>query len=191
VLERGGAGLNLTWEVREGILHHPWSMPPPSTLEGQAVRVANRIAVVTSDLEAALDGGLISPDELPAEPRAALGPTPGEWVARFIGDAVSASLDSPQVGLSPRMEAVHATLQGFLAARVHARSSARARSDRAIHCLQSVVVYQLEHPEGLPPAVRVGDPLEVRVLDEVAGMTDGRVLQEFSRFFLPVGGATD
>lgn len=190
VLERDGNGLNLTWEVREGILHHPWTMPPPSTPEGQAVRVANRVAVVTSDLAAALGGGIVTDSELPAEVAAALGSTPAEWITAFTEDAVAASLDSPQVTLSPRMEAVHTTLQGFLARRVHERPAARARSDRAIHCLRSLVVYLLEHAGDLPPAARAGDPLVVRVLDEVAGMTDGRVLGEFGRFFLPEGGAT-
>ncbi len=190
VLERGGAGLNLTWEVREGILHHPWTMPPPSTLEGQAVRVANRVAVVTSDLGAALDGGVISPNELPSEVGTVLGSSPGEWVATFVADAVGASLDSPQVTLSPRMESIHSMLQAFLGARAHRRPAARTQSDRAVHCLRSLVVYSMEHADTLPPAARPGDPLVVRVTDEVAAMTDGRVLGEFARLFLPDGRAT-
>jgi dGTPase len=189
VLERGGAGLNLTWEVREGILHHPWTMPPPSTLEGQAVRIANRIAVVTSDLGAAVASEVVPADDVPSE-AGVLGSSPAEWVATFAADAVSSSLDSPQVVLSPHMESVHAALQDFLAARVHDRPAARARADRAIHCMRSLVVYLMEHPDGLPPAARAGDPREVRVIDEVAAMTDGRVLDEFARLFLPEGGAT-
>lgn len=188
-LERDGTGLNLTWEVREGILHHSWTMPPPSTPEGQAVRVANRIAVVTSDLAAALVTGAISAEEVPASVTAALGTTSGAWIAALVQDVVMTSMDSPEVVLSPAMEHVHATLQSFLAERVHGRPAARSRGDRAVHCLRSLVVYLLEHPEGLPGSGRPDDPLVVRVLDEVSAMTDGRALGEFRRLFLPEGSA--
>jgi dGTPase len=185
VLERDGTGLNLTWEVREGILHHPWTMPPPSTPEGQAARVANRIAVVTGDLGTALVTGAISAEEVPVAVLAALGRTPGQWTATFVHDVVATSLDSPEVTLSPALEQVHATLREFLAERVHARPAARSRGDRALHCLRSLVVYLLEHPDGLPATRRSHDPPVVTVLDEVSAMTDGRALAEFRRLFLP------
>jgi dGTPase len=188
-LERGGQGLNLTWEVREGILNHPWSMPPPSTLEGQAVRIANRVAVLAGDLGAALDAGTLSADELPGVV-ATLGAEPSDWVAAFLQDVVATSLDAPEVALSPRMESIHATLREFLGERVHGRPAARAQTDRAVHCLRSLAVYHLEDPSGLPDSGTDDDPLVVRVVDEIAGLTDEEALADFRRLFLPEGGPT-
>jgi len=74
-LENDGEGLNLSWEVRDGILHHPWSMPPPSTLEAQVVRFADRIAYVNHDVDDALRAGVLDPTELPAESIEVLGAT--------------------------------------------------------------------------------------------------------------------
>jgi len=186
VLEGDGVGLNLTWEVREGILHHASTMPPPSTLEGQAVRAAKRIALVTGDVVAGLHAELFSLDALPAEAVATLGPAPERWTAAFTADVVAKSLDRPEVTLSARLESVEATLGQFLAARVHNRPAARAQADRAIHCLRSLVIHRLEGADQAPQ----GDPPVVRALDEVAAMTDGRALAEFRRLFLPEGGAT-
>jgi len=185
VLERGGAGLNLTWEVRDGILNHPGTMPPPATLEGQAVRVANRIAVLTHDLEAAVRAGVLAESAVPQPITTALGRTHGERVATFVEDVVSGSIDQPQVRQGQWLDEVGAELQAFLSAAVHERATARTQRDKAVHCLRSLVVYSLENPALLPPPVRTDDPLAVRVLDEVSGMTDGRALAEFERRFLP------
>jgi dGTPase len=190
VLERGGAGLNLTWEVREGILNHAGTMAPPSTQEGQAVRVADGIATITGDLAAALSAGIVAAGDLPAVVGGVLGAAQGAWLAALADDVVGASLDTPEVALSQRMEWVATELAEFLAQRVHARPAARARSDRAVHCLRSLVVHHLEHPGGLPPALSDGDPPVVRAVDQVAALTDGRALAEFRRLFLPEGGAT-
>src|SRR5437773_11715948 len=74
-LENDGRGLNLTREVRHGILHHPWSMPPPSTLEATIVRFADRIAYVNHDVDDAIRAGVLRADELPAGPLEVLGTT--------------------------------------------------------------------------------------------------------------------
>ena len=66
-LENDGAGLNLTWEVRDGIVHHPWSMPMPATLEAQLVRFADRIAYINHDIDDAVRAGVLDERELPAD----------------------------------------------------------------------------------------------------------------------------
>jgi dGTPase len=133
----------------------------------------------------ALVTGTISAEEVPALVPAALGDTPGQWTATLVHDVVVTSLDSPEVALGTAMEQVHGTLREFLGERVHARPAARSRGDRAVHCLRSLVVYLLEHPDGLPRTGRSDDPLVVSVLDEVSALTDGRALAEFRRLFLP------
>jgi len=185
VLERGGRGLNLTWEVREGILHHPWSMPPPATPEGQAVRVAGAAVGATADLAAAIAAGLVDPGRTPPQVRRGLGEGESAQVATLVADVVDASMDQPEVRLSPAREEVLAGLRAWLDAEVLGRGSPRARRDRAVHCLRSLVVHQLEHPDALPAPARPRDPTVVRVLDEVSGMTDARAVATFERLFLP------
>src|SRR5213596_163420 len=85
-LEDDGRGLNLTWEVRDGILHHPWSMPPPSTLEAQVVRFADRIAYINHDIDDAMRAGLLAPEELPPEPLRVLGQTHAERIGTLVTD---------------------------------------------------------------------------------------------------------
>ena len=89
LLENDGEGLNLTWEVRDGIVHHPWSMPPPSTLEAQVVRFADRIAYLNHDLDDAVRAGVLEPGELPAGPLAVLGRTHSERINTLVTDLVT------------------------------------------------------------------------------------------------------
>ena len=99
-LENDGEGLNLTWEVRDGIVNHPWSMPPPSTLEAQVVRFADRIAYLNHDVDDALRAGVLLLDDLPSGPIALLGKTHSRRIGVLVGDLVEQSLDRPEVRLS-------------------------------------------------------------------------------------------
>src|SRR5215210_7504570 len=96
-LENDGAGLNLTWEVRDGIVNHPWSMPPPSTPEAQIVRFADRIAYLNHDVDDALRAGVLSEAELPSGPMEVLGATHSARVNTLVTDLVAASDDQPEV----------------------------------------------------------------------------------------------
>src|SRR5213083_2849467 len=99
-LEDDGAGLNLTWEVRDGIVNHPWSMPPPSTLEAKIVRFADRIAYVNHDVDDAIRAGVLDPRELPEGPVAVLGRTHGGRIDTLVTDLVESSEDRPEIALS-------------------------------------------------------------------------------------------
>src|SRR5438876_8631784 len=96
-LENDGAGLNLTWEVRDGILNHTWSMPMPATLEGQVARFADRMAYVNHDVDDAIRAGLIAPTSLPARAVAVLGGTHGERIDTLITDLVHESQDGEAI----------------------------------------------------------------------------------------------
>ncbi|MDP8969459.1 MAG: HD domain-containing protein [Actinomycetota bacterium] len=184
-LERGGRGLNLTWEVRDGILSH---LPPsalPATPEGQVVRVADAVASPSHDLEAALCAGLVATEDLPGDAVSVLGRTHGERVTTMLEDVVAASLDSSEIAMSPPVREALGALDAFVAQAVHARPAADAERARAIHCLRSLCVFYLENESRLPAAHRGSEPLNVRVVDYVAAMTDREALEQFGRLFVP------
>jgi dGTPase len=183
--ERGGAGLNLTWEVRDGILHHAWPSPPPTTVEGQAARVASAAEWLSGDLEHAISGGIIDPGEEPQEVRNILGPAHGERLRRIAEDTVAHSGDAPEVIPTPRVARVLRVLREFLGERLYAAPAVRSEQFRAIYCLRSLTLFYTENPEALPALHQGDDPLPVRVCDHVSSLTDRAALVEFRRRFLP------
>ena len=102
VLEYEGKGINLTWEVRDGILNHSGDRMP-ATLEGQVVRTADRIAYVNHDVDDAIRAGLISPDDLPRNAINHLGRHPGQRIDALVRDAIAASADLDLIRLSDRI----------------------------------------------------------------------------------------
>jgi dGTPase len=187
-LENEGRGLNLTWEVRDGIVHHPWSMPEPSTLEAQIVRYADRIAYVNHDIDDAVRAGVLEPDELPAEPLAVLGDTHSARINRLVTDLVDTSTDRAELALSPDVFEALDALRDFLFEHVYLRTEARAEQEKAAALLQELFTYYLEHPRELPAEYhRAPGDLPTRVADHIAGMTDRYALSTYERLFLPQG----
>jgi dGTPase len=184
-LEGDGRGLNLTWEVRDGILSHSPHAPVPAALEGQVVRVVTRIVSVTDELEDALRIGICLRSDVPDEVYRVLGDSHVERVARLVSDIVAASTDVPEVGMSQWMAHALDTLAAFVAERVHDRGDQQAERARGIHCLRSLVIFYLDNPDRLPAAHRGKDPLPVRTLDFVSGLTDAQALHQFQRLLLP------
>ncbi len=181
-LENGGAGLNLTWEVRDGILNHRADTQTPATLEGQAVRVADAIAAVAHDVHDAVRAGVLSGDRVPSEVTAALGATYEERLTVLIRDVVTESADRPELAMSPRIEEAQHTLQRVLRDALDASPLLVGERTRAVHCLSSLAVYLLQNPEQSP---RDGDDAMALMCDTVAGYTDSQALAEFARRFLP------
>lgn len=186
-LEGGGAGLNLTWEVRDGILHHREPAPQAATTEGQVVQQAVRIAGVMQDLDAALEAKLVAVHELPHDVHAVLGASPDQQEASMVADVVVTSVDQPELQASPTVDRARRSLVEFLSTRVARRLAVRAERDRALHCLRSLGVFYLENPDDLPFEQRGEEPLVVRVLDVLAEMTDAEAKDAFARRFLPGG----
>jgi len=187
-LENDGTGLNLTWEVRDGIVHHPWSMPPPATLEAQIVRFADRIAYINHDLDDAVRAGVLREDELPSEPLDVLGYTHSARINTLVTDLVDQSQDGPEVQLSPQVFAALDALRDFLFDQVYMRETARGEHEKAVKLIRDLFAYYLEHPEEIPPEYHQapGD-LPTRVAVYIAGMTDRYALRTYERLFLPQG----
>ena len=187
-LENDGRGLNLTWEVRDGILHHPWSMPPPSTLEAQVVRFADRIAYVNHDLDDAVRAGVLEPGELPSRALDVLGRTHSARVNTLVLDLIEQSDGKPDVRLSEPVSRALDELRDFMFAEVYLREGAREDHEKAVKLLRDLFGYFLEHPEQLPPEYhRAPGDLPTRVADHIAGMTDRYALRTYERLFLPRG----
>jgi dGTPase len=185
-LERDGRGLNLSWEVRDGILNHPWSMAAPATMEGQVARFADRIAYVNHDIDDAIRAGILTEEELPAGTSTVLGHSHGQRLDALVTDIVEATGYGPEVRMSDEVQETLATLREFMFERVYLRQEAATEQEKAVALIRSLFSHFLDHPEEVPAEYRTapGD-LPTQVADYIAGMTDRYALRTYERLFLP------
>lgn len=177
-LENDGTGLNLTWEVRDGILHHRPDNPPPATVEAQAVRIAEVITTATHDVRDACKSGLLTADDIPDSVTATLGATDEARLACMVGDVVTESVDQPELAMSARVEDALHTLEETLERGLGSSLEVIGERNRAVHCLSSIAVYEIQHlPEGADAVTAM--------VDTVTSLTDGEAVTEFRRRFLP------
>jgi dGTPase len=188
-LEKEGQGLNLTWEVRDGIVNHTWSSPMPSTLEAQVARFADRIAYVNHDVDDALRAEIITPDELPPEAIDILGQTHSDRLSTLVGDLVQQGQGGTgEMRLSQPVLDALILLRRFLFDRVYLRTEARPEQQKAAAVVKALFSYYLEHPDEMPAEYLggPGDPA-TRVADYIAGMTDRYAIRTYEQLFLPQG----
>jgi dGTPase len=168
LLERDGRGLNLTWEVREGILKHTGAEPPES-LEGRIVRIVDRVAYINHDIDDAVRAGVLHPDELPRDEIALLGDTGSKRIDRLVHDLVETSAAAGDVVQSNEVGEAMLSLRAFMFERVYLGPPAQAEHARAAATVEAIFDHLVTHPELVPRTH--GDEVE-RVTDYVAGMTD-------------------
>jgi dGTPase len=187
-LERDGRGLNLTWEVRDGIVNHTWKMPQPSTMEAQVVRFADRLGYVNHDIDDAIRAGLITEEDLPAEASDVLGHTHSDRIETLVSDIVRATGGGPEVRMSQPVYLGLDRLRDFMFQRVYMREEAAAEQDKAVGVIRALFSYYLDHPQEIPEEYgeAPGDTAD-RVADYIAGMTDRYALSTYERLFLPQG----
>ena len=169
VLERDGRGLNLTAEVRDGILNHT-GPGAPSTLEGKVVRLVDRVAYINHDIDDALRAGLLRQEDLPAEEIALLGERGSRRIDTLVHDIVEASADAGDIVQSDEVGHAMLNLRAFMFERVYLGPAAREQREVAVATIHRVFDHLADHPEDLP-AGRPGE-LPERVTDYVSGMTD-------------------
>ena len=186
-LEKNGAGLNLTWEVRNGILCHTKG-ENAATLEGQIVRLSDHIAYINHDIEDALRGGVIYPMDIPLEISNVLGFTHGERIDTLVSDAIRASRDRDAICQSPEVGGAMQSLKDFMFDSVYTNPLAKGEEGKAQEMLRLLFEHYRARPEQLPEdfqSVLAEEGPERAACDYIAGMTDPFAVQEFERLFVP------
>lgn len=195
-LEYEGKGLNLTFEVREGIVHHSKgrgeilpdrSEELPQTLEAQVVRVSDVIAYVNHDIDDAIRAGIINEDDIPQELVQILGKWPSQRIDRMVEDVVKNSLkvELARITLSSEIKGALGALRDFLYERVYYNPAAKGELRKTEKILRDLFEYLYSHPDEYIKPYPEGDPLERRVADFIAGMTDRYALGLYERLFFP------
>lgn len=183
----GRQGLNLTWEVRDGILNHTGPQLP-ATLEGQIVRICDRIAYINHDIDDALRAGILTPDQLPADCLAVLGQTHRERINNMVMDLISTNQDTAQIALSPAFQQAADRLRQFMFEHVYIGSEAKREEHKAMHVVEFLYKYFISHPGLLPDEYHrriQAMGLDRVVCDYIAGMTDRYAISVFSDLFIP------
>ena len=189
VLENDGRGLNLTWEVRDGILCHtgdPW----PQTLEGMVVRRSDQIAYVNHDIDDAIRAGILTNDDIPDSITDVLGHDHSSRINTLVCDAIFTSREAGDIMLSPNVDKALKDLRSFMFERVYRNPVAKGEEKKAQDMLQRMFEYYIKHPEAMPedfhPQLSF-EGLERTVCDYIAGMTDNYAVDKFTEIFIPVG----
>ena len=188
VLEKQGRGLNLTWEVVDGIRNHPSSCSP-STLEGQIVRLSDKIAYINHDIDDAIRGGILTEVDIPKRFRDILGTGIRARLNTLIHDVITHSMDRPEICMSPEVEEALMDLRKFMFASVYQNPVAKGEETKAIHMIQNLYEYYMEHLELLPDQYRKlieeGAGEDRAVCDYISGMTDNYAVKKFEEYFVP------
>ena len=188
VLEKEGQGLNLTWEVRDGILNHR-TAGKPSTLEGQVVRLCDKIAYIHHDMDDAIRAGILSEDDIPITIRVVLGDTCRERLNTLIHDIVEQSRGTEYVRQSAEIAEGMRMLRELMFANVYRNPEAKKEEEKAKKMLIFLYTYYQEHPEQMSCEYRnligCGEDKTQVVCDYIAGMTDQYSMHKYEELFVP------
>ena len=189
VLENDGAGLNLTHEVRLGILGHTGEYIP-ETLEGQVVRRADQIAYVNHDIDDAIRAGILTNEDIPGGITELLGSSHRERINTLVTDAIVCSREAGAICLSSDIDAALRELRSFMFQHVYRNPVAKSQESKAKDMLKRLYDYYYNHPENLPEDFQPQmsfDGLERTVCDYIAGMTDNYAVDKFTEISIPTG----
>ncbi len=193
-LEKDGQGLNLTWEVRDGILNHQTGAMP-HTLEGKIVRICDKVAYVNADFDDAIRAQLLCEEDIPLEIRKTLGHSTKSRLDFLIHNTITNSIGQDDIKMSDECAEALRELRAFMFRNVYKNPIAKGEEEKAKVMLEHLYFYYSEHIELLPAKyLRMYDEGEDkgRVLcDYISGMTDQYAITKFSEFFLPEAWAVD
>jgi dGTPase len=188
VLERDGQGLNLNDPVRDGILNHSGRAPDPATLEGKIVRIMDRVAYINHDIDDAVRAGVLSASDLPAAPLALLGDSGPRRIDTLVHDLVEHSEAAGDIVQGEAVGPAMAELRRFMFDRVYLGHEATREHAKIHRVVGSLFDHYCAHPDEIPASIPPG-PLERRVTDYIAGMTDRFCIRVFQELSVPVSFA--
>ena len=189
ILENDGAGLNLSYEVRMGILGHTGDRIP-ETLECRIVRRADQIAYVNHDIDDAIRAGILSDTDIPHSIARVLGNNHSQRINTLVCDAINTSREAGQILLSPQVDKALADLRSFMFERVYRNPVAKGEEVKAKGMLKRLYDYYYHHPEAIPEDFQPQlsfDGMERTVCDYIAGMTDKYAVDKYTELFIPMG----
>ena len=188
VLEKKGRGLNLTWEVIDGILNHRTS-GRPATLEGQVVRLCDKICYIHHDMDDAKRAGLISEDDIPITIRMLLGYNIRERLNTLIHNIVENSQGKDSIQMSDEVYEAMMDLRKIMFQNVYLNPKAKKEESKAIEMLSMLYGYYMDHPQKMSKEyvnlIATGTSLNQAVCDYLSGMTDQYSMQKFQEIFIP------
>ncbi len=189
VVEKKGKGLNLTKEVRDGILNHRTS-GSPKTLEGKIVRFSDKIAYINHDIDDAIRARIITEKDIPKEYSDILGNTVKERLNIMIHDIIINSLDKPEIIMSPDVEGAMKRLRQWMFENVYKNPAAKAEEGKAQQLIVQLYRYYMDHADRLPEEYFImidqcHEKKERVVCDYIAGMSDSYAIDQFEELFVP------
>ncbi|MCR5655423.1 MAG: deoxyguanosinetriphosphate triphosphohydrolase [Lachnospiraceae bacterium] len=188
ILEKDGQGLNLTWEVRDGILNHQTSSMP-ATLEGKCVRLADKIAYIHHDMDDAVRAGLLTDADVPKSIGNVIGFTIAQRLDHFIHDIVTNSEGKDDVSMSAPVEQAMREMRHFMFEHVYKNPIAKGEEHKAEEMIKFLYDYYLKHIEELPgylqDLIGNGSTKEQVVCDHISGMTDRYAISVYEEIYIP------
>jgi len=188
ILEKDGQGLNLTYEVRDGMLNHQTD-GMPETLEGRIVRLSDKIAYIHHDMDDAIRAGILKESDVPLKISDVIGDTTGKRLDFFIHDIVMNSIDKPDIVMSEETAAAMKALRAFMFENVYKNPKAKSEEGRAEALIETLYNYYMANFDVLPLEYKklyeTGDPKERVVCDYVGAMTDRYAISVYEEIFIP------
>lgn len=189
VLEKDGRGLNLTWEVLDGMMNHGTGRHP-STLEGQIVRLCDKISYVHHDVDDAERAGILSEEDIPIKLRSLLGYSTRERLNTFIHDIVSNSSGRDEVTMSPEIGGGLKELREFLFEHLYTNPAAKSEEIKAMAMIEAMYIHYVNNPEKMAEEYiemirKRGESVGRAVCDYISGMTDQYAKQKFKEIYIP------
>ena len=193
-LEKDGRGLNLTWEVRDGILNHQSKMQP-HTLEGKIVRLSDKIAYINHDIDDAIRAQIMSEEDIPLEIRKTLGFSTKQRLNTLVHSMISNSRDRDDILMAPEVHEAMIELRSFMYSNVYKNPVAKSEEVKAKAMIEQLYYFYMEHPKFLPDKYQrmmdAGESQERVVCDYISGMTDQYCVEKFSEYFVPKAWQVD
>ncbi len=185
-LEYEGKGLNLTWEVRDGIARHT-GRKRAETLEGQLVAICDRVAYVNHDIDDAVRAGVLTEEDLPREPLAVLGTNMNQRISTMVDSLIETTAVSSAVAMDETVHKAMMDLRAFLFDNVYLSPNAKAEEPKAYGVVRTLFDHYMTHQEDLPEDERPaeGESLAQAVTDYVSGMTDRFAIRTYEQLMIP------